>query len=249
MKSSKTIFLLIFLAALISGCQPKTEASAPNTAPEILAEYESVKIQISEEGLYRIYLSDLGWDKAVADTLAITHRDQPIPVFVETDDKGVAIIFYGQASNSPYTPVNVYILQQNADLVQSIPEKQIFDPAGSPVNYLISTVHIEENHLYTPKVEDGSPWHWSKILAPQSQSVEVDLPNALDGAGNLRVALWGVTSAPTTPDHHIRVSINGQNVGEAAWDGSVAHTLDVEIPEGILVNGKNTVAISSDRRE
>ncbi len=245
MRNYKTFFLLIILAAFISGC--KSEMGKPSeaeaVAPEILSISEAVKIKISQEGFYRLPLADLGWDAAVAHNLAITYRDQPIPILVETDGDGIAIIFYAQASDSPYTPENIYILEQNPDLALPIPEKQLPQPDGSSVDYFISTVHAEENHLYTPKVDQGSPWHWSKIVAPQSQSVDVELPNAADGSGNLRVALWGITSAPTTPDHLIRVSINGQNVTETEWDGSAWHILDVPIPAGILVDGKNSVEI------
>ncbi len=244
MKNRKPIISLLLLILFIFGCKPEINEPAQNAAPEILAAYEAVKITISEEGIYRLRLSDLGWDDAVGQNLAITHLDQPIPIWIDNDnDDGVSVIFYGEASHSQYSRQNIYILQQNPDLAQPIHDKQLFNPSGPQTDLLISTIHIEENLIYTPRVSEGDPWHWTKILAPQSYTAEIDLPKAEVGAGNLRAAFWGVTTAPTIPDHHLRVSINGQNLGETKWDGEAWHRLDIPIPAGILIAGKNTIEI------
>lgn len=240
-KTRRFFLSLILVIVFISGCKSQNDKPVPNAAPEILSAAESIKIKISQEGVHRLYLSDLGWDEATADSISITYRDQPIPVLIENNEDGAAIIFMGQVSDSPYTPENIYILQHNSTLSQKIPDKETIDTEGSQVDYVLSTIHIEENHLYAPKVENGSPWHWGKIVAPQSQTIEINLPNLSQGDGHLRAALWGVTNAPTTPDHHIRVSINGQKIEEADWDGSAWQHLDIPIPTGILVEGNNTV--------
>lgn len=244
MKTSKKIIFLVLLSTLIFGCKAETENISQDAAPEILSAYKTVKIITSDEGFYRLRLSDIGWENASVEGLAITHRDQPVPIMIENgNDQEVSVLFYGQTSNSPYTAKNIYILQQNANLALPILDKHMPESTGSQTDYLISTVHLEENHLYTPKVENGNPWHWYKIVAPQIQTVELDLPDATDQSGNLRVTFWGITTATTTPDHHIRVGINGEVIGETEWDGAAWHTLEAPIPSGILMAGKNTVEI------
>jgi hypothetical protein len=244
-KSSRILIsLLIMLVIGISACNLISDSTQSSTDPEILAEFEAIKLTITQDGIYRIRLADLGWDGKTAEKVTLTNRENTIPYQVEKkDDDEVAIIFYGQASTSPYTPENIYILDQNGNTTQTMEIQKLLDPTDAPVDYVFSSLHIEENLLYTPKVEDDSTWHWNKIVAPQGLSVEFDLPQVADGPGSLRVALWGATTAPTTPDHHVQVSINDEFISEANWDGQIWHILEAEIPTGVLIEEGNMLEI------
>jgi len=237
--------LLAILAVMLLSCSTKESTSSPALAPEILAEYDAIKLTVTQEGMYRISLDDFGWDENVLDSIAVTNNEQPIPFWIENNSAGHHIIFFGQPTASPYTPENIYVIQQNPALAQEMTKKSTPESGGSAVDYIISTIHSEENTIYAPKVKNGSPWHWSKIVAPQSQTLEINLPGATGGAGYLRMALWGVTSAPTSPAHHVRVSINDKNIGEVAWDGQTWHILEAEIPANVLIDGKNTIEIQA----
>ena len=111
MKIIKIILWLALTTALIAGCKSNAEQPPLNAAPEVLSAVASVKIKISEEGIYRLTLADLGWDSTVIENLALTHRGQPIPIQIENNGEGVSLFFYGQPSDSSYTPENIYILQ------------------------------------------------------------------------------------------------------------------------------------------
>jgi hypothetical protein len=243
--TSQIILVLLILAASLLSCDFGQDTTIPTVAPEVLGEYQALKIILTQAGMYRLKLTDLGWDENAIDRISLTHKGQPIPYWIQSRSTGNHLVFYGQPSSSLYTPKNIYIIQQNPDLAYVMEVQSLTEPSGSAVNYLINTVRAEENLIYAPKVEKGSPWHWSKVVAPNSQTIEVDLPGATGGPGNLRVAMWGATTAPTSPAHHIRVSINGQDISETAWDGQIWHTLEADIPSGILTNGVNEVRVQA----
>jgi hypothetical protein len=114
---------------------------------------------------------------------------------------------------------------------------------SSPVDYLTSTIRFEENLIYIPKAGTTTPWQWTKIVAPNSEIFDIDLPGAVSGPGNLRIALWGVTIASGSPAHHIQVNINNQLIGEVAWDGQSIHIFETYIPAGVLQKGMNKITV------
>jgi len=245
MKHVKTAILLLIIAFALWGCKKKDpEGSQTVTAPEILAEYQTIKLTVEQDGMYRVSMKDLGWDENIIDDLAITHKNQPVPFWVD-DNGDTNIIFFGEASATPYTPENVYVVRQDAALAQQINTKAVSEPDRNTVDYVFSTIHLEENHLYVPKVTEHSTWHWVKIIAPKTQTIEFDLENLADDSGRLRIALWGATTAPTSPDHHVAIRVNGKPVGEAAWDDQAWQFIDTEIPAGTLVEGKNALEIQA----
>jgi hypothetical protein len=246
MKLAKTAILLLMITTALWGCKTKNlEVSQTVTAPEILADYDAIKLSVEQEGMYRVSIKDLGWDENTLDNLALTNKDQTVPFWIDDHAGDTNIVFFGEASTSPYTPENIYVVRQDAALGEQMKTVAASQPDNNPAKYVLSTVHLEENHLYVPKVTEHSAWHWVKIIAPQTQTVEFDLENLTDEPGRLRIALWGSTSAPTSPDHHVVIRINGEQVGEAAWDDQAWQFIDTEIPRGILLEGKNTLEIQA----
>ena len=252
----KVLPALLTLIALLTACSSifpeKTNPSPadnPQTAlppdTDALSKTRSVKIAVTAEGMYRIPLDDLGWNETAAQTLTLTRRGIPIPYEVQTGPDGTAIIFYGQASESRYTPQNIYILSQSEAPGARIYAQENASTAGAAADYVLSTLHFEENQIYKPTAADGITWHWSRIVAPQSETIEFDLPALADAPAALRVSIWGATSAPTSPAHHIRVNINGQTAAEAAWDGQTWQLISAELPTGTLKQGMNSIEIQA----
>jgi len=221
-----------------------TKPTSTSVDPEVLGQVSAIKLKINQEGLYRVAFSDLGWDENISE-LSLTHKNQPIPYELQSSPNGNALIFYGETSQSPYTPDNYYVLRQSPADKLLITPMAASKPEPSPPQSIIHTIHLEENLLYVPKADGGSPWQWVKIVAPQTHSLEVDLPQLAGGPGTVRVNLWGTTTAPTTPDHHVRIKINGQTLSEVSWDGQTWQFLEAEIPTGVLIEGTNTVEIEA----
>jgi hypothetical protein len=244
-KYANLVSMLIFLAVLFVSCDAQNPMLDSKIAPEAFSEHNQLKLITTQEGMYLVSLSDLGWGEDAIESVSLTHKGQPVSFLVDEHGIEQNIIFFGQPPDSIYTPENVYILQRNLEFAHQMSSQVVSEPDLPEIDQFISTLHFEQNNIYTPKIDNGSPWHWNKIIAPQSQTIEVDLPYATGGPGSLRVAFYGITTSPTSPSHHVRVHVNGNYVSEAAWDGQAWFIIDARIPENVLVDGINTIEIEA----
>jgi hypothetical protein len=244
-KHSKIIHILMILVVLLLSCNVQNSTKNSYIASEELTDHDQLKLITTQEGMYIVSLSDLGWGENALEYVSLTNKGQPVPFWIEDYGSEQNLVFFGQPSDSIYTSNNVYILQKNHELTKEMSSQVMPEPEGLEVDHFISTLHFEENHIYTPRIDNGSRWHWSKIIAPQSQTIEIDLPNATGGPGNLRVALYGITTSPTSPAHHVRVHINNKIITEASWDDQNWFIVDSKIPENLLVDGINTIEIEA----
>jgi hypothetical protein len=62
-------------------------------------------------------------------------------------------------------------------------------------------------------------------------------------SSRLEVWLQGATDFPESPDHHVRVYVNGTLVSEEWWDGEEGVHLVGELGPGLLHDGENTLEI------
>jgi hypothetical protein len=242
MKYLKLVTLLM-LALVFASCQSEAgNTEQPTLAPEILADYEALKLVTTQEGMYRLSIEEIGWEQGSVENIAITHKGEPVPYWLETQPSGTDLIFYGQASDSVYTPENAYIIQQNSVSVQTIPAASL-KTGNTGVNFVLSTIHSEENLTYAPKVINGDTWHWAKIIAPHSKDIEVNIAAPAREPAKIKIALWGATTAPTSPNHHVQIRFNQEVVGEATWDAQTWYLFETQLPAGLLVDGNNTISI------
>lgn len=123
--------------------------------------------------------------------------------------------------------------------------------AAAPEAYT-AVCHLEEDQLYLgglPNAAAGEDhWLYSAALVPGAKmavTAVLDGPLA-SGKARVTVALRGGSNAPGfAPDHRVAVSLNGQKLGEALWDGDVRHEAVFEAPAGLAAAGANAVEVSS----
>ena len=62
-----------------------------------------------------------------------------------------------------------------------------------------------------------------------------------------RLSLWlqGTSDFEATPDHHVRVRVNGAQVAEAFFEGKNLLRLSAEIPAGVLREGENLLSVEN----
>ena len=48
---------------------------------------------------------------------------------------------------------------------------------------------------------------------------------------------WGVTDWPESPDHHLKMSLNGIPVADQTFDGLIEKTFKFSLPSGSLHEG------------
>jgi hypothetical protein len=256
--------LILFFAVVLPGCSKpipgpsSTPFSNPPNQTSLQAKSNTpvaLKVTLSTDGIYRITSADIqaaGLSGAAADLqkASLSLRGQPVPVWMHSENNGWVLYFYGQATDSLYTPNNVYWLQlgsEQADLM-----KDAAPAAGDAGNTQVQetytrTLRTEPQLIYYPQVTEGDHWFWTSIPAPKSHDFEVTLDQLSPdqrGQSRLKVNLYGSTEASQTPDHHVQISVNGQQVVDESWDGQGWHTLEGVIPGGVLKEGKNQIRIS-----
>jgi hypothetical protein len=119
-------------------------------------------------------------------------------------------------------------------------------PSGTALSYYWKTLAREENLLYQAallKAEDI--WQWDWLFAPMTKSFPFTVTNlsAVPEASRLEVWLQGASDFPESPDHHVRVYVNGTLVAEEWWNGEQGVRVVGELGPGLLDEGENTLEI------
>lgn len=184
--------------------------------------------------------------------LAASTQGQAIACMPAEDNEGV--YFYTETIDSRYTNRNVYWVEEGAGLAMSRVEGQGPAPVGS-AQVFTQTAHFEEDKsAQTALAEspDDDYWFWESVVAGVSDFDRRSLPFrtdgvAAEGTATLTVYLQGGTDTPTDPDHHVVLTLNGTEIGEAWWNGFETYDLVVDVPAAALLDGENTLEVKGLR--
>lgn len=238
-----TQIALFLLLLFIPACR---EAPPPGS------EVKSLKVSIAESGLYRLDADDLvrvGFPaEALAEgTVRLSEADRDVPFISEGD----ALVFYGHASTSRYTPVRTYLLEAEQSGKQ-MPTRTASVTQAESVDTVRRSLHLEQNIEYVSDAAvDGNtaPWFWQTIGLRETVPIEFGLRTVTDGAGILRVSLVGITEHTSEPDHSLGLLVNGNQLARLSWDGQSAYTATVSLPAGTLREGENQIQFSPEPKE
>ncbi len=249
---------LLFVSILLSACQLQFHPPAPTGSGQAP---DWITIETHQEGVYRVKLSEireagLAITDLQADEVVLWRKGQAIPFQIV--DQGQALLFYARPATSVYSPGEFYWLlladavnRLNASLyipvadALSPPLTSAPDTAWLPssADQIARAVHLEENRLYTPQVENGDHWLWEAYSAPVTQLFNLNLPSVGDGQGRLHVRVWARTEGRGTVDHHWKLWLNDQQLDNAVWDGKGIHEFFFAIPSSGLIPGDNKLEI------
>jgi Peptidase family C25 len=210
------------------------------------------KLTVSAEGLYRVTASDLmtaGIDSEKIDpsTLQLFHGDREVAIRVQGTGRNFSSFeFYAPANDSPYSPNSVYWFQWGIAKGKRMQELALPNPTGVPKESFEDTIQVAKPSLYIPEPGDpGNSWFWQSLTAPTTATITVTLPALLSSPARARLDLWGGTTAPISPNHHITVFFNNVGVANEEWSGQGPHTIDATIPSTVIRSGANTVRLVS----
>jgi hypothetical protein len=232
--------VLILVAVAIIAVRLVPRSASPNeaAAPDgPLAEIG--KISVPGMGPVSITPDDLraiGWRAVPLDQIQVTYRDQVQPVWVDA----AALHFYAAITPTRYMTGSVYFLKRGPS--PAIPESTAL-PNGARVETYQAATRAEQNKVYAPQAQ-GDTWFWERLTAPTTRTFTLTLSAVAHGPAMLRLETWSSTAGLGAADHHVRVSVNGRDAGDAAWDGSVRRTLELAVPEDVLIDGENVVRVS-----
>ena len=85
------------------------------------------------------------------------------------------------------------------------------------------------------------PWLWSMLFAPARQSFSFEVSELVSVGEPARLHVWlqGASDFVASPDHHVRLYVNGGLVGETSWDGKLPHKMEADV---WLQEGTNPVS-------
>ena len=218
----------------------------------------AIKIAVSESGLYYLDAAKIAslikMNTAQVSALLkdgkleLQTQGQKVPYVKAAGNAG--IYFYGQRIESPYTDENVYWLQQSSALRMT--EVKGKGPAAvSGVQTFSDTIHVEQDRRALPglfKDPQADYWFWDYVMASAGydrKSFMLSAPGAQPGAATLTVHVRGTYDSPASLDHHIVVSLNGQQIGEGRWGGGNPYDLTIASDALPLNDGDNTLEVQA----
>jgi len=216
------------------------------------------ELHTSREGVHAVAFETLFPTGGVAtpvSELTLKRQDATVPFHVEPAGtsfaRGSVLYFHAAApasSTSFSDEVAYQLLRSTGGAAMGARSAA---PQGTPLGSASRTrASFETNRFYQPGLlEAPDPWLWESL---PSGAVRVK-PFALDGAdplsplgAELVVYLQGSTdSIETSEDHHLRVSVNGIDVGETYFDGKRGHHASFAVPTSLLRDGPNELAVAN----
>lgn len=238
------ILIALFLLLLfVPACREEAE---PATG------IERLKITVSKNGLYRLDVAELrsaGFPAAAIGkgSVRLSEAGDDVPFVVHGD----ALVFYGRASTSRYTPVRTYILEAGQQ-GQRMNSRAAGNAEAATTDAVRSTLHLEQNVEYVSDAAvegDSAPWFWQTIGLREAEPIAFDLHAVADGSGTIRAGLVGITEHTSEPDHSIGLVVNDNELAQLSWDGQSAYTATVSLPADTLREGENRIQFTTTPKD
>ncbi|MCH7677568.1 hypothetical protein IH879_21840, partial [candidate division KSB1 bacterium] len=109
-------------------------------------------------------------------------------------------------------------------------------------------LHIEKEKIFhrsngSSAIDEDEAWIWRFLFDDERETIIFELTGLSESVPecSLKVRLYGTTIDPINPDHHVRLSINGQIVGETFFDGQEELVWQVSFPTEFLQEGENKI--------
>ncbi len=216
-------------------------------------------IEVTEAGLYRITHDELvasGVDLTGVkkSKLALTLGGQPVAIQVEGSGPlvgpGTVITFWGDPVDTLYTGTATYQLQVNPKLAARFGvDNTKLDLAAEPTRTYQEVAEVANQRGYSVTAPGDDPWYDQLIstkTTPRTVSRTIQVAQPANGAGDATIAveLWGISKWPQADEHHVRLGVNGQTVADHRFDDVEAATIEAAVPDGLLVDGANTVTVT-----
>lgn len=218
--------------------------------------FSETYLLVDRDGLYRVTYEDLQaagieWRGAPARDVALLRMGSAVPIRVGGPllfGPGSFIDFVGVSAGTLYTDTMPYeLLLDSSQALRMEVDSRAPDEESLPNSSYRESQVVERNREYSISSPIGDPWYDERMLVftdPGEWTYDLDVEDLSAGAAaTLSVSFWGVTDWPAAPDHHVQVEFNGQLLGDEIFDGRLARNLSFQIPEGLLREGTNQLAL------
>ena len=222
------------------------------------------KTALRFSGLYKLTRADM-LDSDLAPLLSapparlqVWKDGQQIPAHFIGDNDNIfeddeALVFYANITSSIYSDSDIYwfTVGDTNGLRMNTANAA---PAGTVTdNWVPASKRFEEDLTFIHDLPFGTDpsnprWYWSKLssLFTPSLTVFAALPTVVNSgySASLTVRMMGATDIlSANPDHHVRVQVNGQTVGDMTWNGQTGYERQFSVPASALRSGQNTLML------
>jgi CSLREA domain-containing protein len=212
------------------------------------------RLAVTNAGLYAASFEDLfgrGGRSLPASSIGLARQGASVPFHLEPNTgwfgPGSTLFFVSAgAALNPYGTEAVYELVQTSAPTAPMPSSSA-PPAGNVLASYLEDSRSEVNSLYQAALLDAPDlWLWDYIVSPATKvyPFTLSLPGSL-GVARLTVDFQGGSDFDANPDHHLRVSVNGNLVGEGSWDGKEPYTVTADVASTLLRDGANELEIQN----
>jgi Peptidase family C25 len=184
--------------------------------------------------------------------LRLERQGEAVPFHVEPSGSvfgpGSVLYFFADrtASSTDYSSEVAYELVRTSGVRMGVVTGA---PAGGPVgSFSTGLASFETNRIYQPGLlEAPDLWLWEAMPSGVAKTEPFALSGVATGsewAASLEVLVQGGSdSVETSEDHHVRVSLNGVDVGEASFGGKRPYRLSATVPTSLLREGTNELSM------
>lgn len=234
-------------------------ASSPcKTSQFQLAASDAAKLLVKRDGVFRVTRDELlaaGFDVSRDPKrlqLYVDACEIPISVSGESDgsfDSGDAIVFHGTGLDIPATDTRVYWLINGSGSglrakIAGLPRA----PASTSPSF-VSTVERKDRVVFFAALNNGDEDSFFGPVVSSfgtTQTLQlVHLDPAAPGSAFVEVSLQGVTILAGSPDHRVRIEVNGNLAGELEFDDRQKGSIRLPIPQSFLQEGANQVRLTA----
>ncbi|MCB0005771.1 MAG: hypothetical protein KDE04_04935, partial [Anaerolineales bacterium] len=126
-------------------------------------------------------------------------------------------------------------------------------PAGPATDLVINTgqrqFRYDPNTTFVAFATGDDNWFAQRLFAPGPTSSFTlplnDLQAVPDSAATLKLRFWSNNDISSLePDHHLRVLLNDQEIGEHWWDGASLEEIEFPVPAGLLTSTDNSLTLT-----
>ncbi len=216
------------------------------------------ELRVSATGWVRIGHEDLlaqaiDWSGTSARRIVLTRGSDAVPMRYEGPESfgpGSAVYFLGEATaDNLYTTTSVYRLSVSSRARSIL--RPVYAGAGAnpPMTAAPETLLHNPNRGYDMTSAHTDPWYAKRIVrvnaplvgADESFNVPDRSPNSL--GERIEVGIWGGTNFPASPDHSVRLLLNGTEIAQRQFDGLSYQLIAVDLPAGLLLDGSNLLRL------
>ena len=229
-----------------------TLTSARQQVGFLLAARPAVKIFVDHEGWYRVTQPQL-----VAAGMAPNGDARLLHLFAEGIEQPIRVIggdvfgpqsaieFYGTAIDTPFSGQRVYWLAAQGQPGQRISTDNENGSAGPTPGAFLQTVELKPRTTYfAALLRENTDNFFGPVISPTAATQTFNVANVAPGEVGLDLVLQGVIEGQ---QHDVTVALNGATLGDVNFAGREEGQAHFTIPNGILVNGANTITLTAQQ--